>query len=67
MSAAIDGLNEVHRIKPSSYNMQVLFYSKSDEIVNVYSPRVLAEKKKVADTCKILDPGNISKYDRILQ
>jgi len=67
MSLAIDGLNEVHRIKPSSYNMQVLFYSKSDEIVNVYSPRVLAEKKKVADTCKILDPGNISKYDRILQ
>jgi hypothetical protein len=67
MSSAIDGLNEVHRIKPSSYNMQVLFYSKSDEIVNIYTPRALAEKKKVADTCKILDPGNISKYDRILQ
>lgn len=67
MSSAIDGLNEVHRIKPSSYNMQVLFYSKSDEIVNVYAPRAVAEKKKVADTCKILDPGNISKYDRILQ
>jgi hypothetical protein len=67
MSAAIEGLNEVHRIKPSSYNMQVLFYSKSDEIVNVYAPRAISEKKKVADTCKILDPGNISKYDRILQ
>ncbi len=67
MSSAIDGLNEVHRIKPSSYNMQVLFYSKSDEIVNIYTPRVMTEKKKVADTCKILDPGNISKYDRILQ
>jgi hypothetical protein len=67
MSAAIEGLNEVHRIKPSSYNMQVLFYSKSDEIVNIYSPRPTGEKKKVADTCKILDPGNISKYDRILQ
>jgi hypothetical protein len=47
--------------------MQVLFYSKSDEIVNVYAPRAAADKKKVADTCKILDPGNISKYDRILQ
>jgi len=67
MSSAIEGLNEVHRIKPSSYNMQVLFYSKSDEIVNVYAPRAAADKKKVADTCKILDPGNISKYDRILQ
>ena len=67
MNAAIEGLNEVHRIKPSSYNMQVLFYAKSDELVNIYKPRALAEKKKVADTCKILDPGNISKYDRILQ
>ena len=67
MSAAIDGLNDVHRIKPSSYNMQVLFYAKSDEIVNIYKPRALDEKKQVAENCKVLDPGNISKYERILQ
>jgi hypothetical protein len=67
MSAAIDGLNDVHRIKPSSYNMQVLFYAKSDEIVNIYTPRVMDEKKQVAENCKLLDPGNISKYERILQ
>jgi len=67
MSAAIDGLNDVHRIKPSSYNMQVLFYAKSDEIVNIYKPRVMDEKKQVVENCKLLDPGNISKYERILQ
>jgi hypothetical protein len=67
MSAAIDALNDVHRIKPSSYNMQVLFYSKSDEIVNIYTPRPMEEKKAVAENCKLLDPGNISKYERILQ
>ncbi len=67
MSAAIDGLQDVHRIKPSSYNMQVLFYAKSDEIVNIYKPRGLDEKKMVAETCKLLDPGNIAKYERILQ
>ncbi len=67
MSAAIDGLNDVHRIKPSSYNMQVLFYAKSDEIVNIYKPRVMEEKKQVVENCKLLDPGNISKYERILQ
>jgi len=55
MSAAIDGLNDVHRIKPSSYNMQVLFYSKSDEIVNIYKPRPMDEKKAVAENCKLLD------------
>jgi hypothetical protein len=67
MSAAIDGLNDVHRIKPSSYNMQVLFYAKSDEIVNIYKPRVMDEKRQVVENCKLLDPGNISKYERILQ
>jgi hypothetical protein len=67
MSAAIDGLNDVHRIKPSSYNMQVLFYAKSDEIVNIYKPRAMDEKKLVVENCKLLDPGNISKYERILQ
>jgi len=67
MSAAIDGLNDVHRIKPSSYNMQVLFYAKSDEIVNIYKPRSIDDKKQVVENCKLLDPGNISKYERILQ
>jgi hypothetical protein len=67
MSAAIDGLNDVHRIKPSSYNMQVLFYAKSDEIVNIYKPRTIDDKKLVVENCKLLDPGNISKYERILQ
>jgi hypothetical protein len=67
MSDAIDGLNDVHRIKTSSYNMQVLFYAKSDEIVNIYKPRAMDEKKLVVENCKLLDPGNISKYERILQ
>jgi hypothetical protein len=67
MSAAVEALKDVHRIKPSSYNMQVLFYAKADEIVNIYKPRKLEEKKDVAETCKLLDPGNISKYEKILQ
>jgi hypothetical protein len=67
MSASVDALEDVHRIKPSSYNMQVLFYAKADEIVNIYKPRKIEEKKKVAETCKLLDPGNISKYEKILQ
>ncbi|MFN5294183.1 MAG: DUF4835 family protein [Flavobacteriales bacterium] len=67
MSTAIDALNDVHRIKPSSYNMQVLFYAKSDEIVNIYKPRAIDEKKAVTEMCKLLDPGNISKYEKIMQ
>jgi hypothetical protein len=47
--------------------MQVFFYAKSDEIVNIYKPLPLAQKQPIADLCKLLDPGNISKYDKILQ
>lgn len=67
MSAAIAGLQDVHRVRPSSYNMQVLFYAKADEIVNIYKPRTLDEKKPVAENCKLFDPGNIAKYEKILQ
>lgn len=67
MTAALMGLKDVHRIKPSSYNMQVLFYAKSDEIVNIYKPRASEEKQAVAELCKLVDPGNIAKYEKIIQ
>ncbi|MEN9640323.1 MAG: hypothetical protein RLZZ262_2192 [Bacteroidota bacterium] len=67
MTAALLGLKNVHKIKPSSYNMQVFFYAKSDEIVNVYKPTTSEERKVVVDLCKLIDPGNISKYDKLAQ
>jgi hypothetical protein len=67
MTTALMGLKDVHRIKPSSYNMQVLFYAKSDEIVNIYKPRAAEEKQAVAELCKLVDPGNIAKYEKIIQ
>ncbi len=67
MSASLLELKSVHRIKPSSYNMQIFFYAKGDEIVNIFKPVQMDEKQPVAETCKLIDPGNISKYDKILQ
>ena len=67
MSAALQELKSVHRIKPSSYNMQIFFYAKGDEIVSIYKPVPLEEKQPIAETCKLMDPGNIGKYDKILQ
>lgn len=67
ITEALMGLKDVHRLRPSSYNMQVLFYSKSDEIVNIYTPRSAEEKKAVSELCKLVDPGNITKYERIVQ
>lgn len=66
MADALQELKNVHKIKPSSYNMQVFFYAKGDEIVNLFKPTPAEEKQPIIDLCKLLDPGNIAKYDRML-
>ncbi len=67
MTNALLGLKNIHKIKPSSYNMQVFFYAKSDEIVNIYKPTSPEERQVVVDLCKLIDPGNITKYDKLAQ
>ncbi len=67
MTEALLELRNIHKIKPSSYNMQVFFYAKGDEIVNIYKPVPMEEKQPIAELCKLIDPGNISKYDKMLQ
>ena len=67
MSEALLNLKNIHKIKPSSYNMQVFFYAKSDEVVNIYKPLPLEEKQRIYDLCKLIDPGNITKYEKIMQ
>jgi hypothetical protein len=67
MSDAILALNDIHKIKPSSYNMQVFFYAKSDEIINIFKPLPVEEKQPVYEMLKKLDPGNIMKYDKMMK
>jgi hypothetical protein len=67
MADALKLLESVHRIKPSSYNMQVFFYAKGDEIVNLFTPLKKEDKQMVYDLCKLLDPGNIQRYEKIMQ
>lgn len=64
---ALDLLRSIHRIKPSSYNMQVFFYAKGDELVSLYKPLKPTEKQTVYELCKLLDPGNINKYEKMMQ
>ncbi len=58
-------LRSIHQIKPSSYNMQLFFLSKADEIVNIYRDGTQEEKKAVKDLLSVIDPGNIPKYDQL--
>jgi hypothetical protein len=67
IAEALELLRSVHKARPSSYNMQVLFYAKSDEVVALFKPLPAEAKTGVYNLCKLVDPGNIAKYERIMQ
>lgn len=58
-------LRSIHQIKPTSYNMQLFFIAKSDEILNIYRDSSEEEKSSVRDLLTVIDPGNIPKYERL--
>lgn len=63
---ALIEMRQTHRIRPSSYNLQLFFLAKSDEILKLFGPAPTAEKTRLLPVLKQMDPGNISKYDSIL-
>lgn len=64
---SLEGLKTVHQMKPASYNLQVFFNAKSDEIVNLFSKAPTTQKTKLFNTLQVIDPGNISKYQQIVR
>ena len=65
MADALIEMRQTHRIRPSSYNLQLFFLAKSDEILKVFGPAPEPEKARLLPVLKQMDPGNISKYDSI--
>jgi hypothetical protein len=59
-------LKEVHKVRPSSYNIQLFFVAKSDEIINLFTPAPAEEKERIISLLRLLDPGNIQKYDNMM-
>lgn len=62
---AIQNLKKVHDIKPLSFNMQIFFNAKADEIINVFSGAFTDEKAKIVNTLNEIDPTNANKYAKI--
>lgn len=62
---SIQGLRQVHQIKPISYNVQMYFYVKSDELVKIFEPAPDEERQQAYRTLKLINPGNISKYENL--
>jgi hypothetical protein len=63
---ALIEMRSTNRIRPGSYNLQVFFLAKSDEIIKLFSPAPEAERVRLLPILKQMDPGNISKYDDAL-
>ncbi|MBT8195886.1 MAG: DUF4835 family protein, partial [Bacteroidia bacterium] len=57
---SIEGLQRVHRDRPGSFLLEVLFDAKSDEIVNVFSQSNPSEQARVKAIMSEIDPSNIS-------
>ncbi|MFH1005698.1 MAG: DUF4835 family protein [Bacteroidota bacterium] len=63
---SLELLKKVHEGKPGSFNLQVFFLAKADEIVNLFSQGEAIEKTKVVTLLNEIDPGNSNKYNKIL-
>lgn len=63
---SIKSLQAVHATRPLSFNMQLFFLAKSDEVVNVFSVSFPDEKQKVVNILNEIDPANSNKYAKIL-
>lgn len=66
MADALIEMRQTHRIRPSSYNLQLFFLAKSDEILQLFGPAPSPERTRLLPVLKQMDPGNISKYDQAL-
>lgn len=60
-------LQKVHRQKPSSFIIQVLFDAKADEIVNIFSEAFPEEKRRVFNILKEVNPANTFKFEKLLK
>ncbi len=62
---SIELLVPVYKNRPASFNMEVLFIAKRDELVNIFSAAPNEEKTKAVELLMLVDPANTPKYLKI--
>ena len=62
---ALDLFKKTNNEKSGLILMQVIMYSKADELVNIFSMGSSTDKTKAYNILKEIDPGNLSKYSKI--
>lgn len=66
IATAIEALKPLHDDKPGSFLMQTVLYSKSDEIVNIFSGAFPEVKTRMLNVLNEIDPANGTKYLAIM-
>lgn len=64
---SLEALKELHKLRPASYNMQLLFNAKADEVINIFKEANANEKGTVIETLNLIDPSNANKYSKITE
>ena len=62
---ALQLLESIHKARPNSFNIQLFFTAKNDEVVSLFAPVQTDLRMRVYNLLVKLDPGNISKYNKI--
>lgn len=62
---SIESLQIIHKTQPNSINVQIFFSAKADEIVAMFSDMDVQTQNRVYNVVSKLDPGNISKYNKM--
>jgi len=62
---ALNLLLPVYQARPASFNMQVFFNAKRDELVNIFKGATPEEKSKAIELLGTIDPAGTTKYAKI--
>ena len=65
ISSSIGDLMEIHQSRPSSFNMQLFFNAKSDELIKIYLPAEKGLKIKMYNLLSQIDPSRIKTYNKL--
>lgn len=66
IATSIEALKPLHDDKPGSFLMQTVLYSKSDEIVNIFTGAFPEVKTRMLNVLNEIDPANGTKYQAIM-
>jgi hypothetical protein len=58
-------VQKVYQEKPASFNLQLFFSAKADELINLFSGAFSDEKTKAVTLLTAIDPPNANKYAKI--